>query len=73
MIDKFRTRIWVYYGHFHRMGEERLQKQVMFWPSDGSRRRDRPNDTLRRTIKQDASTRGFLAGNVEHVARSTEH
>ena len=67
VIDKLRTYRWRYYIHALIMCEERLPKQVLSWTSDGSRHRGRPNYTWRRTIQRDLSTRGPVAGDVEHV------
>ena len=67
VIEKLRTNRWRYFGCVFKMGEEKLPKQVLSRAPEGSRCRDRPNDTWRRTIQRDMSTRVLVAGDVERV------
>jgi hypothetical protein len=53
VTDVIRQRRWRYLGHVIRMTEDRLPKTVLEWQPQGSHRRGRPKNTLRRTYQRD--------------------
>ncbi|XP_065579629.1 uncharacterized protein LOC136039654 [Artemia franciscana] len=55
VTDVIRQRRWRYLGHVIRMKEDRIPRLILEWQPQGTRRRGRPKNTLRRTYQQDLS------------------
>ncbi|BFY97740.1 hypothetical protein BsWGS_00780 [Bradybaena similaris] len=51
-----RRRRWKYIGHILRMDNRRLPRQAFTWSPEGTRKRGRPRETLRRTITRESAT-----------------
>ena len=52
--------------------KEKLPKQVLSWTPDGSRRRGRPKEAWRRTIRSDIRAKELNAEEFENVAARRE-
>ena len=53
VTDVIRQRRWRYLGHVIRMAGDRLPRTVLEWQPEGTRRRGKPKNTLRRTYQRD--------------------
>ncbi|XP_065565962.1 uncharacterized protein LOC136030845 [Artemia franciscana] len=53
VTDVIRQRRWRYLGHVIRMAGDRLPRTVLEWQPEGTRRRGKPKNTIRRTYQRD--------------------
>jgi hypothetical protein len=60
---------WKYLGHLLRMDKRRLHRQAFNWTLAGTRRRERPRETLRRTIIRESANINVNILDLQELAK----
>ena len=59
---------WKWIGHVNRMSPIYIPRVAMCWTPAGNRRRERPKETLRRSVERDMKALGWSWGHVAKLA-----
>jgi hypothetical protein len=66
---QIKRRKWTWIGHTLRKGNEAIEREALDWNTQEKRRRDRPKQTWRRTVHNEALEKGKIWSEVKRRAR----